>query len=89
MRIGFSIKAAFHRKLSIKAAFHRKRGHLRRWLTGLVSYSRDLGNIKPLLRRATEKEFRRANVLYSHVCRNLEATALGNDASPDWSLATK
>ncbi len=49
-----------HRRLVsfIKAAFHRNGIHPRRWLTGLVSYSRYLGYIKPQLLRVTEEEFR-------------------------------
>jgi LmbE family N-acetylglucosaminyl deacetylase len=41
-----------------KAAIHRNGIHPRRWLTGLLSYSRYLGYIKPQLLRATEEEFR-------------------------------
>jgi LmbE family N-acetylglucosaminyl deacetylase len=43
---------------AIKSAFHRREIHPRRWLTGLVAYSRYLGYIKPHLLRATEEEFR-------------------------------
>jgi LmbE family N-acetylglucosaminyl deacetylase len=43
---------------SIKAAFHRNGIHPRRWLAGVVSYSRYLGYIRPHLMRATEEEFR-------------------------------
>jgi hypothetical protein len=43
---------------SIKAAFHRNGLFPRRWLTGLVSYSRYLGYIKPQLLQSTEEEFR-------------------------------
>jgi N-acetylglucosamine malate deacetylase 1 len=42
----------------IQAAFHRYGIHPRRWMTGLVSYSRYLGYIKPQLMRATEGEYR-------------------------------
>jgi len=43
---------------SIKAVFHHSGIHPRRWLTGLVSYSRYLGYIKPQLLQPTEEEFR-------------------------------
>ncbi len=43
---------------SIKALFHRNGIHPRRWLTGLFSYSRYLGYIKPQLLQPTEEEFR-------------------------------
>jgi LmbE family N-acetylglucosaminyl deacetylase len=43
---------------SIKTAFHRNGFHPRRWLTGLLSYSRYLGYIRPHLLGATEEEFR-------------------------------
>jgi hypothetical protein len=43
---------------SIKAAIHRNGIHPRRWLTGLLSYSRYLGYVRPQLLRATEEEFR-------------------------------
>jgi N-acetylglucosamine malate deacetylase 1 len=43
---------------SIKAACKRRGIHPRRWLTGLVSYSRYLGYIKPQLMPASEEEFR-------------------------------
>jgi LmbE family N-acetylglucosaminyl deacetylase len=49
---------AMHFPSFVKAAFHRKGIHPRRWLTGLVSYSRYLGYIKPQLLQATENEFR-------------------------------
>jgi LmbE family N-acetylglucosaminyl deacetylase len=42
----------------IKAACKRTGIHPRRWLTGLVSYSRYLGYIKPQLLPASEAEFR-------------------------------
>jgi hypothetical protein len=42
----------------IKAALHRSGIHPRRWLCGLVSYSRYIGYIRPHLLRATEEEFR-------------------------------
>ena len=42
----------------IKAALHRRRIHPRRWLTGVLSYPRYLGYIKPHLLQATEEEFR-------------------------------
>jgi hypothetical protein len=42
----------------VKAASKRRGIHPRRWLTGLVSYSRYLGYIKPQLVPASEEEFR-------------------------------
>ena len=42
----------------LKAALHSRRIHPRRWLIGMVSYSRYLGYIKPHLLQATEEEFR-------------------------------
>ena len=51
----------------IRAALHHRRIHPRRWLTGVLSYSRYLGYIKPHLLQATEQEFR--------VRRQLVATA--------------
>jgi N-acetylglucosamine malate deacetylase 1 len=41
----------------IKSLLHRRGIHLRRWLTGLVSYPRYLGYIKPELARAGAAEF--------------------------------
>jgi hypothetical protein len=42
----------------IKDVLNRKGIHPRRWLTGLVSYSRYVGYIKPQLMPASEEEFR-------------------------------
>jgi LmbE family N-acetylglucosaminyl deacetylase len=42
---------------SIKALLHRNGLHPRRWLTGLVSYPRFLGYVKPQLITASEEEF--------------------------------
>ena len=42
----------------VKVAAKRSGIHPRRWLTGLVSYSRYLGYIKPQLMPASEEEFR-------------------------------
>jgi N-acetylglucosamine malate deacetylase 1 len=42
----------------IKAALHRRRIHPRRWLTGVLSYPRYLGYVRPHLLQATEEEFR-------------------------------
>ena len=42
---------------SMKAMLHRHRIHPRRWLTGLVSYPRFLGYVKPQLMTASEEEF--------------------------------
>jgi LmbE family N-acetylglucosaminyl deacetylase len=43
---------------ALRAALHSRRIHPRRWLTGVVSYSRYLGYIKPHLLQKTEDEFR-------------------------------
>jgi LmbE family N-acetylglucosaminyl deacetylase len=43
---------------SIKALLHRNGVYPRRWLTGLISYSRYLGYIRPQLLQRTEEEFR-------------------------------
>ena len=43
---------------TIKALLHRNAIHPRRWLTGLLSYSRYLGHIKPQLLQTSEEEFR-------------------------------
>lgn len=43
---------------SIKAVFHRNGLYPRRWLTGLVSYPRYLGYIRPQLLQPAEEEFR-------------------------------
>jgi LmbE family N-acetylglucosaminyl deacetylase len=43
---------------AIKGAFHRRGIHPRRWLSGLLSYSRYLGYIKPHLGWGSEEEFR-------------------------------
>jgi LmbE family N-acetylglucosaminyl deacetylase len=43
---------------ALRAALHRRRIHPRRWLTGVVSYPRYLGYIKPHLLQANEEEFR-------------------------------
>lgn len=44
--------------LAVKALLRRNGVHPRRWLTGLVSYPRYLGYVKPQLMTATEEEFR-------------------------------
>jgi N-acetylglucosamine malate deacetylase 1 len=43
---------------TIRAMLHRQRIHPRRWLTGVLSYPRYLGYIKPHLLQSTEGEFR-------------------------------
>jgi len=49
---------------SIKALLHRNGVYPRRWLTGLISYSRYLGYIRPQLLQRTEEEFPRSSPAY-------------------------
>jgi N-acetylglucosamine malate deacetylase 1 len=60
---------------SIKAVFHRHGFYPRRWLTGLVSYSRYLGYIKPQLLQPSEEEFRVRRQLLAYAWEPRRLTA--------------
>ena len=59
----------------IKAVFHRNGLYPRRWLTGLASYSRYLGYIKPELLQPNEEEFRIRRQLLARAWEPRQLTA--------------